>query len=159
MESIFATPWHWQPLARAGTIVTAAPNPSANTSSRGLRQCLLCLVWADSSGEVCHIVLTHLVHFCLFHFSAAPPLYPFCPACIDNRWAPLPSHFPSPLSLCHDTIIASPLPRLCWSGAIVPSPTPRRCYHRIHAAATATTATTAAIHLSRHHRCRCTFLA
>jgi hypothetical protein len=48
-ESIFATPWQWQPLARSGAIITAAPNPSANTSSRGHWKCCLRLVWADSS--------------------------------------------------------------------------------------------------------------
>ena len=111
---LFLPPWRWQLLAPTGAITTALPNPSAKTSSRGLRQCCLRLVLAYSRGGASSIILTHLVRFCLFHFSAALLLYPFCPACIDNQRAPLLSHFPSPLSLLlwHHNCIAFALPVL-----------------------------------------------
>ncbi len=101
-------------LAPSGAIITAVPNLSANTSSRGHRQCRLRLVFVDSSGGASSIVLTHLVHFFLFYFSAAPPSHPFHPACIDHRRAPSPSCFPSPLSLLlqHICCIALALPVL-----------------------------------------------
>jgi hypothetical protein len=94
----FASPWCWQPLACKGTIPTVVPSPSATTSSRGLRQCCLRLVWADCSRGGSNSIELSIVHFCLFYFSAALPSHPFCPACNDCQQGPLPSHFPSPPS-------------------------------------------------------------
>jgi hypothetical protein len=82
--SIFVTPWRWRPLAHTCATVKVTPNPSTNISSRGLRQCPLRLVWEDSSGGASQIVLTRLVHFYLFHVSAAPPFNPPHPTCIDH---------------------------------------------------------------------------
>jgi hypothetical protein len=114
--SIFATPWHWRPLAHTGAILTAAPNPTTNTSSRGLRQCCLRLVWAASRGGGRNSIVLNVVCFSLFYFSAALPSNPFCPACIDCQQGPLPSRFPSPPSPlwsrhCHITLT---LPLLVW---------------------------------------------
>jgi hypothetical protein len=83
-KSIFASPWRWRLLACIGTIVTVAPYPSTNTSSRGLRQCRLCLVWADSSRGGSNNIVLSIVRFCLFYFSSAPPSHPFCPACVNH---------------------------------------------------------------------------
>jgi hypothetical protein len=139
--SIFATPWCWQPLAPTGTIATALPNPSAKTSSRGLRQRCLRLVWADSCGGVRNSIVLNLVRILPFYFSAAPPLPPFCPACVDCQRAPTPSHFPSPLSSLwqrhHHIALASPLP--VWCHAIIPLLLP--CQHHLCICTTATTAT------------------
>ncbi len=128
-------PWHWQPLAYRGTIVTESPNLSTKTSSSGLRQCCLCLVWADSSGGVSSTVLTHLSIFVYFILALHHHCTPLAPPLliIDGRHGlailPLPCHF------CGDTIVASPLPCLCWSGTIVPWPLPRRHYCGICTAA------------------------
>ncbi len=58
----------------------------------------------------------HLVHTCLFYFSAAPPLYPPCPAFVDHGWAPWPNLFTSPLSCLwwRHCCIALALPVLVW---------------------------------------------
>ncbi len=111
---LFLPPWCWWPLAPTGAIATASPNQSTKTSSEGLRQCCPCLILKDSKGGASSIVLTHLVHFCLFYFSPAPPLYQFCPACIDDWRAPSPSCFPSPSSLLlwHHCCITLALPEL-----------------------------------------------
>ncbi len=93
----------------------SGPNPSMKTSFIGLKQSCLCLVWADSSGGVSSIVLPCLVPlFCLFKCCAA--ITPFHPACVDHQRVPLPSHFPSPLSLLswHHCCIALALPVLVW---------------------------------------------
>ncbi len=45
----FLPPWRWQMLACKGIIATVAFNPQATTSSRGLRQSCLRLVWVHSS--------------------------------------------------------------------------------------------------------------
>ncbi len=55
--SIFLPPWRWGPLASKGIIATVASNPSAKTSSRGLRQCCLRLDWVDSSRGASSVVL------------------------------------------------------------------------------------------------------
>ncbi len=111
--SIFAT----MMLAAAGSYRHhhhSVPNPSTKTSSKGPRQYCLPLVWADSTGGASSIVLTHLVHFCLFYFSAAPPLHLFCPACVDHWLVPSPSHlsYPSSLLSQHNHCILLALPVL-----------------------------------------------
>ncbi len=119
---IFTSPWHWRLLACTGAFFTAAPNPSANPSSRGLRQCCLCLVWADSSRGGSNSIVLSVVHFCLFYFSSAPPLHPICPACNDRRQGPSPSHFPSSI-----TSVVTPLlhcPCLACAGPAPLSPCP-----------------------------------
>ncbi len=111
---VFLPPWRWWPLPPTGAITTALPNPSAKTSSKCLRQHCLCLVWSDSRGGASSIVLTRLIRFLIFYFSAALPLYPFHPACIDSQPVPLLSCFPSPSSLLswHHRCIALTLPVL-----------------------------------------------
>jgi hypothetical protein len=124
--AIFAKPWHWWSLAHIGTVVTAAPNPSANTLSRGLRQCRLCLAWVHSSrGETNSIVLS-VVCFCLFYFRAALPLHPFCPACVNCQQGPSLSHFPA---LSPVTSVATPsLHRPCLACAGPAPLSPRPCF-------------------------------
>jgi hypothetical protein len=148
MVLIFATQLCWRPLPPTGAIATALPNPSAKTSSRGLGQRCLRLIWADSCGGVSNSIVLSLVCIFPFYFSAVPPLHPFCPTCVDCRWAPLPSHFPTPPSPLWWRHRSNPLtlPKPVWCRAIVPLPSP--CWHHL-CICTATTAT--AIHLSPCH--------
>ncbi len=60
--------------------------------------------------------------------------------------------FPLPCYLCGDATVASPLPHLCWSGAIVPLPLP--CQRNCCICTTAAT-----IHLSPCHHCLRTSIA
>ncbi len=105
-------------LACTGAIITAAPNPSTNTSSRGLRQRCLRLVRVDSSRDGgSNSIVFSIVRLCLFYFSAALLLHPFCPACVNRQQGPLPSCFPSPplpLWWCHRCIaLALPVLARC----------------------------------------------
>ncbi len=137
----FATPWCWLPLARRGTIVTAAPNPSTSTSSKGLRQCCLCLVWVGSKGGASRssTVYNCLVHISLIFFSTAPHCCTLLalPSLIIDRH-PCLVVLPLPPHLCGNTFIAVPLSCLCWSGAIILLPLPYQSYCCIRTAATTT---------------------
>ncbi len=85
-------------------------------------QCRLCLVWADSCERVSNSIVLSLVSIFSFYFSALLLLHPICPACVDRRWEPLPSCFPSHPSPFWHAIVALPSPRLCRSGAMPSSP-------------------------------------
>ncbi len=58
----FLPPWRWQMLACKGVIDTVAFNPRATTSSRGLRQSCLRLVWVHSSGGGSNSIVLNVVH-------------------------------------------------------------------------------------------------
>ncbi len=67
-ESIFAIPWRWQPLPLActGAIVTAAPNPSMNASSKAsevaVPNCLEIYDWPQlrrAPNRIWSILTTH----------------------------------------------------------------------------------------------------
>ncbi len=124
--------------APTGAIVTALLNPSTKTSSRGLRQCCLHLIWADFCGGVSNSIELSLVH--IFHFILAlcHRCTPFIPpaSIIDGR--PRLAISPLPCQFCREAIITLPLPCLCWSGAIVPLSFPPQHYHCIRNAATTT---------------------
>ncbi len=150
----FATPWCWRPLAPKGATTTVSPNPSAKNSSRGLRQCCLSLVRADSCGGVSNSIVLSLVHIFPFYFSGVQPLHPFCPVCVDPRRAPLPSRFPSPSSSLwqRHCRIALALPVPVWRHANVPLPLP--CQHHL-CICIVTTTTATVICLSPCHCCWC----
>ncbi len=116
--SIFAMPWCWQLLAPTGTIATVLPNPSAKTTSRGLRQHCLCLVWADSCGGVSNSI--ELRPSAFFHFILA--LFRRCTLFALPAWIVDGRHhlaiFPLPCHLIGIAIIPSPLHCLCWSGTM-----------------------------------------
>ncbi len=139
---------HRRPMAPTGTIATALPNPSAKTSSRGLRQHCLRLVWVDSCGGVSISIVLSLVRICPFfilvlcrcHTPFAPPV-----SMIDGR--PHLAIFPLPCHFFGNTIDALPLPWLVWSGTIDPLPLP--CRHHCHICTTA-----AIIGLSPCHHCQ-----
>jgi hypothetical protein len=103
--------------------------------------------WIPVGGVSYNIVLS-LVCIFSFYFSSVLPLHPFCPACVDHRWAPLPSCFPSPPSPLwqrhHCIALASPVP--VWHHSIIPLLLP--CWHHL---CICTATTTAAIHLFSHH--------
>ncbi len=134
---LFAIPWCWQPMAPVGLIATLTPNPSTKTSSRGLRQCCICLVWADSCGGVSNSIVLSLVCVFPFYFSAMLLLHPFYPSCVNHWRTPSHSHFFSPLSplwQCH-YCIALALPGLVWHNhhlalaLLAPLSHPHCCYH------------------------------
>ncbi len=133
-------------LAAAGSfIATVASNPWVTTSSRGLRQSWLCLVWVHfTKGRSNSIVLSVVGIF--FNFILALHLHctPFAPPALIANGSPRLAILPLPCHLCGDAICALPSPHLCWSGAIVSLPWPCQPFCHIR---TAATATAAAIHL------------
>ncbi len=122
LVSIFATPWNWRLLAPTGAVATALPNPSVKTSPRGLRQCRLRLVWADSCGGVSNSIVSSLVHIFPFFLVLCLCCTPFPPPASIVNGRPRLAIFPLPLHLFGDAILALPLPCLCQSGTMPSSP-------------------------------------
>ncbi len=109
-------------------------------------------------GGVSSIVLTCQFCFCLFILALLRPCTPFTPPSLIIDGHPCLAVFTLPHHFCCDTIVALPLPCLCWSGAIIPSPLSCQRYRHIRTAATTATTAATAICLSYCHRCQRTSL-
>ncbi len=102
--------------------------------------------WRIPAGGASSIVLTRLVHFFLFYFSAAPPLHPICTACVDHQRVPSPSRFPSPSSL---------LPRHIHCIAL-PSPVLVQCHRPLALASTLFKDLRLVVSIQTNHTCHST---